>query len=335
MIQTGFQKSASPMLRAISAAILLAAPAWLPMASARADDADYAIHLEHPMRVGDTWTLSAHKQKHVVAETTSAGKAPTNQVTDQVIDLTGQEEILQIDPKGRPTKTKLTVDTFTQTLAGNTRDIAAKGMVLILSFGDGKLIAREQDTPADPAIATALDTMVDVYDGHGTNNDLLGTDDRKKVGDAWPVNKDKIAEAARNQGVKVKAEDISGTTTLTDVKTVDDQPSIDLDSTVEIANYAPGAVPASAQIDSSHATQHYTGCYPVAENLPPSSASVENTIEFRLSSTRGGVDLHMHVTSTSKLTITRTAFQAGPDAAPAGADAAPPGADAAPAGAGQ
>jgi hypothetical protein len=313
-------------LRACAIGLFFAFFVFTPIGSARADDMDYAIHLEHPMRVGDTWTLTAHKEKHVLSETTSAGKAPINQATDLVIDLTGQEEVLQIDPKGRPTQTRLTVDTFTQTLAGATRDIATKGMVLILSYGDGKLIAREQDTPVDPAIATALDTMVDVYDGHGTNNDLLGTNDRKKVGDAWPVNKDKIAEAARNQGVKVKADDVSGTTTLTDVKTVDDQPSLDLDSTVEIANYAPGAIPASAQIDSSHATQHYTGCYPVAENLPASSVGVENTIEFRLSSTRGGVDLHMHVTSNSKLTIARTAFQAGPDAGPAGADAAPAGA---------
>jgi hypothetical protein len=228
-----------PVLSRLNFAAAVLALALAPCSALFAQD--YEIRLDRPDPVGTRFHLSAVGNQSTVQLLKQGNKV----IQDTNVKFTVEAElavtVLAVSKKDHNTRVKLEVERLTRIEGDVKKELLPKGSVVTVSW-DGKDQAFEMAggalAPDTEESLKLLDLVTDDPDGP-TDDEVLGTKDRKKVGDHWEGNAELMAKLVGKSGALVKKEDLKITTTLERVIMLDKTECMQLGTVITCDKFAP------------------------------------------------------------------------------------------------
>jgi len=173
----------------------------------------YKIQFDRPMKPGEKYNIVASGTQSQAMTVTSDGKTLQEQKEEFSVDYKSVEEVLEVDSLGRETKISSTIEKFTKTTGGVTKDMLPKGTVLVSSAPNVHLV---NGVAVDPDVAKALSMAVQLSKGGPGDDTIFGTREAKKIGDSWDADATAMKEdLSKTFGGAVQ--DFAGKTTLVNV----------------------------------------------------------------------------------------------------------------------
>ena len=176
---------------------------------------DYAVKMQHPLKVGQRYKLTAVASESSENTMSSEQRTLKNQKEELSIEMESDVTVLAVDAKGRATKEAHTIVKLVE--GAGKEPLLAAGTKVTASRPGQKTVFEIAGKPATDAVAKALNLAIEITSGSGpTDDELFGTKERKKVGDRWPLNE---ALALKDANEKIaasglKVDSVKGTTTL-------------------------------------------------------------------------------------------------------------------------
>ncbi len=226
---------------------------------------DYAIRLVPVEKPGSKYGIigSVHEVKKLVILV--EGKLAKQETMDEVRNFEADVEVAQVNGYGVATKLSVRVKKYTVTSAGETREALPKGSVITASVKEGKKVYLVNEQEAEVSVARALKEFITLYDAKGPKDDtVFGTQERKKVGDVWPIHGEMALKELAGKQMEVRAEDLSGEAKLEGVVEVDGQKCLKISGKTAVKKLTmpmPGF-----QVQKGTVEAVITGVYQVKDN---------------------------------------------------------------------
>lgn len=179
---------------------------------------DFQIKMTRPdTRGGKRYTeITASESTKVVM--TADGQTVKDETHEYVLNLNGVETILEVGKNKQATKLSFKVTRCNKVENGKTLEVLKEGDEIIASRQDGKNQYMVNDKPAAEDVAALLGKALRIGSpDRASDDDILGTKNRVKVGDEWPVNAKLAASDFKSTGLTVLPENVSGTAKLTKI----------------------------------------------------------------------------------------------------------------------
>jgi hypothetical protein len=261
--------------------VLVAAVGLLLCPAALAQDCE--IRLNRPMKVGQEYQVSATGREVQKATVTVNGQVVKNENQETAIEVKAAVRVLEIDKNGAPSKLSLKIGQCLEVKGETKTPLAPAGATVIASL-DGKRnsVFEVDGQRVGPDAQRALAQVFSLGKGGPTDDQMLGTAQRKKPGDSWPINAELTAEDARQNGVVMNKEDLAGTVTLEKVVKVGGTECLQVAVAMDVARVRPPA-PAGLLVDKGTARIGMSGLFPVnpALNVPEKSSDMLVTIVMK------------------------------------------------------
>lgn len=265
-----------------------AAPAATDTKVAPAADAakEYTIKLHRPSKVGEvTEGIVSGTIKESVT-VSAEGKVINKKETVIEYKLEGKDETLAVDDKGRATKFSFTVTKFVQIKDGQEVKIVAPGKVIL-----GERIAKEEvfqfKDSQEPLSAEAIKILKhggpSVSSGGPTDDEIMGSDKPRKVGDSWDINSELAAkDMLQSFGMAVAKEDIKGQMRIAGAARTNGVDCLDIRMDLALSPFPlPPGLPDGAKVLSGKLTASSSQLLPVDVTLPVLTA--EKTMTGKVS----------------------------------------------------
>ena len=274
-------------------ALLLCTPAG-------ADDKTYDIKLARPVKVGTKYAITTDGA--LVRETTIKRGAVTQKQPEDGygVHLEGTVEVLALDEIGEESKVAITVDKCTRITSEGETELVPKGKVL-LAEGQGKdtrfSLRGGGELTKDATDALDLVISLDTNDTL-TDDDLLGTKDKKKVGQSWPVTSENVAKDSERVGVVVKPGDVEGSFRIDGLEKKDDVECLKLSGNLKVKNLVTKAdeneddgLPEGFVVEGGSMEAKYAGLFPVDSSVGSLAESASMTFVTHVKGKGGGDDV--------------------------------------------
>jgi hypothetical protein len=252
--------------------------------AARADEdgETFEIRLDRPSKVGEKYGVSSLVATKTVSKLTTEGEAEPRTVRDSVgINLEGEIEVLAVTPRGAELKVACTVSKCTVTDGGETHDVIPAGKVILAEWKDDKTayavkLNGDKTAPIPERLAGLLDDVLRISNPQDEGNDaVFGTKEKQKVGATWPVNAEAAVKELEREGMKVAAEDVSGSTRLVEKTKAGGVDCLKIETKFKAKN-ASGAGKGPAKemtLEKGELSVSVTSVMPLDPALPPLSDS--------------------------------------------------------------
>jgi hypothetical protein len=256
--------------------------AGLLVSVARADDdaETFEIRLDRPSKVGDKYGVSSLVATKTVSKITTEGEAQPRTVRDSVgIHLEGEIEVLAVTPRGAELKVACTVRKCTITDGGETHDVIPAGKVIFAEWKDDKTVYAvklngDKTAPIPERLAGLLDDVLRISNPDDQGNDaVFGTKEKQKPGATWPVNAEAAVKELEREGMKVAADDVSGSTKLVEKTKAGGLDCLKVETRFKAKN-ASGAGKGPAKemtLEQGELSVSVTSVMPIDPALPPVS----------------------------------------------------------------
>jgi hypothetical protein len=241
-----------------------------------ADDAPkdeaYEIKLARPFKVGMKYSLTADGALVRNVKVTRGGETHDQPEDGYGVRLEGTVEVLALDDTGEEAKISCTVDKCARITSEGETELLPKGNVFVAE-GKGKdtkfSLEGGAELPKEAAEALELVISLDTNDKLN-DDDLLGTKEKKKVGESWPVTPEAIAKDSERVGVVVKPEDVEGSFRLDGVEKVGEVECLKMSGNLRVKKLLTKAdateddgLPEGFVVDKGSMEAKYTGLFPV------------------------------------------------------------------------
>ncbi len=195
--------------------LLVACFGLLATASAQ----DFEVRLVRPAVVGERYGMVSigSQEQRITTTINGQGRPPRDEA--MTVTLAAKAEVLAVTKNGREAKTRFTVTTLTKAMGSQVTDLLPAGTVVVAEESATKTEFQVAGAPAMADMAEALALVISLDSDQSTNDDdVMGTKERKKVGDAWAIDsKLGAAEFAAKGGLKVDPAKFTGTSNLVEV----------------------------------------------------------------------------------------------------------------------
>ena len=300
-------------LRKLEWAVLFLA-LW-PCASLLAQD--YEIRLHRPLVVGEKYHLSVSGRSARTEVAKSGDKIFKNDAQKFSVECECAVTVLAVDDKGKPSKLSLQVEKLSRTDDAGSKELLSKGDVVTVSMKDDTEVSEMEGhrlpLPAQEAIAVILP-----LDPNGpTDDELFGTNERKKPGDHWDANTDLMVRDMLRRRAMARKEDLSGTATLEKVVNVGKTECLQVSGSMDCAKYSP-SVPPGVKVEKGFLKIGFSEKLPVAASLPAleatQSANIGYTMKGRPDPTGDEMTIEVSgaLTSFSRVTDVQMPAEAAP-----------------------
>jgi hypothetical protein len=176
---------------------------------------DYEIRLHRALNAGAKYRIVASGQAFERIGLFTGGKQFDQKEEDISFDVDATATALEVDPLGRPTQYTLEIEKFVASPDGGNRVTLERGTLITGRLEGQRFVLTADDTPLDALAAKTIGFLILAPTSTGTDDDVFGTRERKKVGDTWPINAE---AAARYLGemlkTRINSSNIKGETTL-------------------------------------------------------------------------------------------------------------------------
>jgi len=255
-------------------------------AAAATEGESYEIKFARPIKVGMKYAITADGA--LVREVTIKRGAVTQKQPEDGfgVRLEGVVEVLALDNIGEEAKVSIAIDKCTRITSEGETELVAKGKAL-LAEGKGKdtkfSLQDGGELSKDAVDALELVVSLDTNDTL-TDDDLLGTKDMQKVGDAWPVTSENVAKDSERVGVVVKPGDVEGSFRVDGVEKQDEVECLKLSGNLKVKNLVTKAdeneddgLPEGFVVESGSMEAKYSGLFPVDTALGSLAESASMT----------------------------------------------------------
>jgi hypothetical protein len=206
--------------------LLLVAASFLPALSS-AQGADYEIRLTRPGKAGDRYRIEATGEQLRQVALRSGGQTIPGSSEGFKVELTGDATVLEADAKGSVTRAQVRIGTLVRVLGLRRDEMLDAGTVVTESRSGARQVFQIGGREVTPVVKDLLEVVLSETSDPDVPNDdeLLGTRERKKVGESWQVNRDSLARFVsrdRDISLDVKPGDVEGSGRFTALERVDD-----------------------------------------------------------------------------------------------------------------
>ena len=277
-------------------ALILAFAGTAPAQDAPTDKA-YEIKLVRPLKVGQKYALTADGALVRNVKVTRGGETREQPEEGYGVRLEATVEILALDEVGEEAKLSCTVEKCARITPEGETELLAKGKVFIAE-GKGKdtkfSLPDGAELPKESADALDLVISMDTNDKL-TDDDMLGTKDKKKVGESWPVTAEAIAKDSERVGVVVNPGDVEGTFRLDGLERVGDVECLKMSGNLRVKKLVTKAdaneddgLPEGFVVDNGSMEAKYTGLFPVDASVGSLAETASVTFVTFIKGAAGG-----------------------------------------------
>jgi hypothetical protein len=257
--------------------------------------ADYPIQLVRKSVVGERYVVTIHATQEQSIDQNVNGRSMAPQGSLVLSDLVAAGEVLALTPLGKEMKSKLVVEKFTRTEAGQPRVVLPPGTELIAERKDKRTEYFLDGKPVTAELAAAL-AMVSVEQGsdQGGNDDVIfGSQERKRPGDAWPINAAAAVADIAEMGVAVEPGNMTGNTTLVEVVKTGNQEALRLQGALTIKNVKVPLppLPPGIAVRASDMVMTYTGLFPTDVTKRANQSGLSMVAKVVCGGTMNGAEL--------------------------------------------
>lgn len=212
------------LMHAVIAAVFLAA--------SHAFAQDYEIRLTRDVRAGEKYNLTASGSLSEKMIMSAQGQVIQKNASTHEMMLEGIVTVLEVDDLKEERKLSLDISRCLVSAGGESgqKEVLKKGTQIVAQRKNGHDEFLVDGEAAAKDVATLLGHFISLRSGHVNDDHIFGTKERKKVGDSWPVNRDKAAADLTAKGIKVARENITGNTTLEKLVEVDGRKCLKLNA---------------------------------------------------------------------------------------------------------
>ncbi|HBC87789.1 MAG TPA: hypothetical protein DCZ94_12615 [Lentisphaeria bacterium] len=252
--------------------------------SAMAAAQEYGIKFDRPHKAGDKYKLIASGTDSKESSVFSNGEMVKSANQLIAINFEGEITILEVNENGRTTKESITVEKCLLRLNGQESSPLEKGTVITASPKGTKTIYEINGQPIDKTLGEALSLVEKVYTGALSDDEVFGTKEKKKAGDTWSINTDKIPEDIKRHGMIADQKNISGSTKFEKVEKSGDIECLSLSGEMTIKDFSFPVPPNSGlKVEQSAMMVAYTGLFPTNMAIPRIEESMETKAQISLS----------------------------------------------------
>ena len=244
------------------AAIILALS--VPILVHAADD--FEIKLDRPHKAGDKFSISCVGELRQSMANFTGKKEMKTAPTVNKVTLEAQVEVLESDPAQRTEKSQYTITKCIQAEGDAEHEVLAPGKVLLVSLKKGQKSIELKNGSLKPEELAAVELALPAGTTQN-DDDVCGTQDRKKVGDSWQVNLAATAEELNANGIPVKQESLKGKAKLLSVKKSGNTPCLEISVELTAKDLDLPPLPAFTEKEGL-LTVTLSGLYPVDTHLP-------------------------------------------------------------------
>ena len=176
---------------------------------------EYEIKLFRPVKAGDKFRLLMNGRQ-VEGLGVFVGDRPLQQKSDETtVEATATVTALEVDGRGKPTKYRLEIEQWYVKSVGSIPFLLRPGSIVVTELQGQRYVSKINNNEVDAVSSKILSLVVPSHYTGVSDDDVFGTDQRRRIGDSWTVNSEIAARSLRESvGVVVDRRDIAGTTTL-------------------------------------------------------------------------------------------------------------------------
>ncbi len=177
--------------------------------------ADHVIRLSSRAFVGERYVVTCRQTAVQEMRWTIDGKEnPTGE--SRVTSLIANAEVLAIGKDGGEIKTRFVIDSLSQLVDGKFEKLLVAGTVVVAERRGLETVFEVDGKLPEGALARTLSSLIFLDDPEqATDEAFFGTNQRKNVGDSWPINAQALASDLTNRlQAPTEAKDITGMVTL-------------------------------------------------------------------------------------------------------------------------
>ena len=254
---------------------------------ARAEEEKYEIKLERALAKDVPYTFRKVVAVRHERQPEVGGKPLPVQVNVRALEFHGVFTILEHDARGRERKNAYEVSRFVLVEDEKERVLLKPGTKFIATAGkDGatfELEAGPDLVRVNPELQSHLRRVIGLREDKGPGMDeMYGSAEPREVGESWPINAEKVAEAFSGPDTKVKAKDVEGKTTLVGVEEKDGVRCLKLryETTVKHMDYTPADAPIWTTFTGGKREYRHEGLLPIDLKSPIRLGTTETTEEM-------------------------------------------------------
>jgi hypothetical protein len=218
------------------------------------------------------------------------------------VDFEAAVKVLGVTKKGSPNKVALTIGKCLVKEAGRERTPLARGTVVIGFVKDKEDVFEIEGKAVSEAADEALGLVISLgRDDLSSDDEVLGTKDRKKVGDKWDANAERIAKDFSIKAAPITKDDVKGWMKIAKVEKVGPVECLHLEGEIAMSK-VPGPIPEGARLVKGSYVTRFVAKVPV----DPAIHALEETDELTSVSVVRGRPAPDGPEVTVTLTLTRS-----------------------------
>ena len=243
---------------------------------------DYEIRLFHPDNIGNEYQISmiltSEQTQKIFVDSVLLKKESDIKKLEFIADI----KVLDIGVLKKATKLAITISKLEKIEQGTRTTLLAPKTKVIASIRNNQELFEINRKVVSGELyeslswLSLLDTQLDK-----TDDDIMGTTERKSVGDKWSVNQAEIAEYFGKEGYNVAARDVFGNMTLENIVRRNNKKYLKIGGAVIIWKLIAPTDPSMTGIGSGQIT--YSWLYPEKAGGGPieASASIDMSIKSK------------------------------------------------------
>jgi len=174
--------------------------------------ADFGICLHRPESVGDRTVVHATGLSFQLVRILVDGVQQPNRDEKIAVDFEVAAEVQGVTPAGKPTKIKLVIRKAQAGPETPSEALLPADAVVVVERVNGKTAFVDDKGAAYPKpVHQALSIVFSIGDGSTNDDQVFGTNEKKKPGDTWPVAADFAVQKLRDEGLPVDLANVKGT----------------------------------------------------------------------------------------------------------------------------
>jgi hypothetical protein len=239
---------------------------------------EFEIHLTRPAQVGEKYEVTALGSRSSQMNMSRRGQVLQKNISSLSAKLEGLFTVLEIDQKKQATKASMVVSRCVVSREGkkDEEEVVPRGTRILLQQQQGETIAIINEKRAPERVTEILDILISLNRGD-TDNDIMGTNERKKVGDTWPMNNIKAAAALSTSIATALPKNIKGVAMLESTVEVEGINCLRVKGNIEISGVTP-PLPVGMDIVKSNITAILSGDFPIDRRINRLSEEMSMTM---------------------------------------------------------
>ncbi|HCE42001.1 MAG TPA: hypothetical protein DET40_00440 [Lentisphaeria bacterium] len=244
---------------------------------------EYEIRFVRPVKAGDKCreisTGSSSQQSTVF----SGDQIIKSALVQTTIEMDAETTILEIDKEGHSVKESLLVNSCVIKSEGKDNAAIEKGTVIIVLVKDGKVVFEIDGKAVDESLSLTLALVENLYTGGVSDDDIFGSSEKKKIGDSWKLNTEKVPADMARHGISIEAKNIDGSVKLEKLEKSGDMDCLFITAEMTFKDIIP-KLPAGLTVESSAMMNSFSALFPIDTSIP----KLDQTLEFKMQMTMTG-----------------------------------------------